>query len=76
MRFEDGESVESLKVVNENTNKRGTRVTFMPSTGTFSSIDFSYSTLESRIRELAFLNSNIEIILRDLRNKPHVKSHF
>nr|CAH7716137.1 unnamed protein product [Callosobruchus chinensis] len=65
MRFEDGESVESLKVVNENTSKRGTRVTFMPSTGTFSSIDFSYSTLESRIRELAFLNSNIEIILCD-----------
>nr|CAH7716139.1 unnamed protein product [Callosobruchus chinensis] len=76
MRFEDGESVESLKVVNENTSKRGTRVTFMPSTGTFSSIDFSYSTLESRIRELAFLNSNIEIILCDLRNKPHVKSHY
>nr|CAH7716136.1 unnamed protein product [Callosobruchus chinensis] len=73
MRFEDGESVESLKVVNENTSKRGTRVTFMPSTGTFSSIDFSYSTLESRIRELAFLNSNIEIILCDLRNKPHSK---
>nr|CAH7715903.1 unnamed protein product [Callosobruchus chinensis] len=73
MRFEDGESIESLKIINENTNKRGTRVTFMPSTGTFSSIDFSYSTLESRIRELAFLNSNIEIILRDLRNKPHSK---
>ncbi|MGL9726229.1 MAG: DNA topoisomerase (ATP-hydrolyzing) subunit B [Wolbachia sp.] len=76
IHFEDGESVESLKIVNENTNKRGTRVTFMPSTKTFSSIDFSYSTLESRIRELAFLNSDIEIILRDLRNKPHVESHF
>ncbi|MGL9762694.1 MAG: DNA gyrase subunit B, partial [Wolbachia sp.] len=62
--------------VNENTNKRGTRVTFMPSTETFSGIDFSYSTIESRIRELAFLNSNIEITLRDLRNKPHVESHF
>ncbi|MFP3035713.1 MAG: DNA topoisomerase (ATP-hydrolyzing) subunit B [Wolbachia sp.] len=76
IRFEDGESIEPLKVVNENTSKRGTRVTFMPSTETFSSIDFSYSTLESRIRELAFLNSNIEITLRDLRNKPHVESHF
>ncbi|MDG7054955.1 MAG: DNA topoisomerase (ATP-hydrolyzing) subunit B [Wolbachia endosymbiont of Menacanthus eurysternus] len=76
MRFEDGESIEPLKVVNENTSKRGTRVTFMPSTETFSSIDFSYSTLESRIRELAFLNSNIEITLRDLRNKPHVESRF
>ncbi|QOD37924.1 DNA topoisomerase (ATP-hydrolyzing) subunit B [Candidatus Wolbachia massiliensis] len=76
MRFENGESIESLKVVSENTSKRGTRVTFMPSTETFSSIDFSYSTLESRIRELAFLNSNIDISLRDLRNKPCIESHF
>ncbi|MCA4773844.1 DNA topoisomerase (ATP-hydrolyzing) subunit B [Wolbachia endosymbiont of Mansonella perstans] len=76
MRFEDGESIEPLRVINENTSKRGTRVTFMPSMETFSSIDFSYSTLESRIRELAFLNSNIEITLRDLRNKPRVESHF
>ncbi|NUX01309.1 DNA topoisomerase (ATP-hydrolyzing) subunit B [Wolbachia endosymbiont of Madathamugadia hiepei] len=76
MRFEDGKSIEPLKLVNENTSKKGTRVTFMPSTETFSNIDFSYSTLESRIRELAFLNSNIEITLRDLRNKSHVESHF
>lgn len=76
IRFEDGESIESLKIVNENTSKRGTRVTFMPSTETFSSIDFSYSTLENRIRELAFLNSNIEITLHDFRNKPYVESHF
>ncbi|MGL9681840.1 MAG: DNA topoisomerase (ATP-hydrolyzing) subunit B [Wolbachia sp.] len=76
MRFKDGESIEPLKIINENTNKRGTRITFMPSTKTFSDIDFSYSTIESRIRELAFLNSNIEITLRDLRNKPHVESHF
>ncbi|QIT36112.1 DNA topoisomerase (ATP-hydrolyzing) subunit B [Wolbachia endosymbiont of Brugia pahangi] len=76
MRFEDGESIEPLKIVNKNTNKRGTRVTFMPSTETFSSIDFSYSTLENRIRELAFLNSSINITLRDLRNKPYTESHF
>ncbi|WP_168463959.1 DNA topoisomerase (ATP-hydrolyzing) subunit B [Wolbachia endosymbiont of Ctenocephalides felis wCfeT] len=76
MRFEDGESLESLKIVNENINKRGTRVTFMPSTDTFSGIEFSYSTLENRIRELAFLNSNINIILRDLRNDSCTESHF
>ncbi|MDR2045837.1 MAG: DNA topoisomerase (ATP-hydrolyzing) subunit B [Rickettsiales bacterium] len=76
MRFEDGESIEPLKVVNENTNKRGTKVTFMPSTETFNGINFSYSTLESRIRELAFLNSNIDITLRDLRNEPYTESHF
>ncbi|MDX5518794.1 MAG: toprim domain-containing protein, partial [Wolbachia endosymbiont of Andrena agilissima] len=60
----------------ENTNKRGTKVTFMPSTETFNGINFSYSTLESRIRELAFLNSNIDITLRDLRNEPYTESHF
>ncbi|QKX02676.1 DNA topoisomerase (ATP-hydrolyzing) subunit B [Wolbachia endosymbiont of Litomosoides sigmodontis] len=76
MRFEDGESIEPLKIVNENVNKRGTKVTFMPSTEIFGSIDFSYSTLGNRIRELAFLNSNINITLRDLRNKPYTESHF
>ncbi|NUY39676.1 DNA topoisomerase (ATP-hydrolyzing) subunit B [Wolbachia endosymbiont of Litomosoides brasiliensis] len=76
MRFEDGKSIEPLKIVNENTNKRGTKVTFMPSTETFGSIDFSYSTLGNRIRELAFLNSNINITLRDLRNKPYTESCF
>ncbi|MDN5247912.1 MAG: DNA topoisomerase (ATP-hydrolyzing) subunit B [Wolbachia endosymbiont of Tyrophagus putrescentiae] len=73
IRFENGNSVEPLKIVNENTKKRGTRVTFMPSTEIFSNIDFSYSTLESRIRELAFLNSNIDITLR---SGPNAESHF
>lgn len=76
MRFEDGEAIEPLKIVNENTNKRGTKVTFMPSSETFSGTNFSYSTLEGRIRELAFLNSNIDITLRDLRNNPPTESHF
>ncbi|MDD9331729.1 MAG: DNA topoisomerase (ATP-hydrolyzing) subunit B [Wolbachia sp.] len=76
IRFEDGYSIEPLKIINENTSKRGTRVTFMPSTEIFSGINFSYSTLESRIRELSFLNSNIDITLRDLRNKPYTESYF
>ncbi|HCE59629.1 MAG TPA: DNA topoisomerase (ATP-hydrolyzing) subunit B [Wolbachia sp.] len=76
IRFENGDSIEPLKVVNENTNKRGTKVTFMPSSETFNGINFSYSTLESRIRELAFLNSNIDITLYDLRNEPPTESHF
>ncbi|APR98717.1 DNA topoisomerase (ATP-hydrolyzing) subunit B [Wolbachia endosymbiont of Folsomia candida] len=76
IRFENGDSMQPLKIVNENTNKRGTKVTFMPSTETFNGINFSFSTLEGRIRELAFLNSNISINLRDLRNKPPTESHF
>ncbi|MDG7055964.1 MAG: DNA topoisomerase (ATP-hydrolyzing) subunit B [Wolbachia endosymbiont of Meromenopon meropis] len=76
IRFENGKSLEPLKIINENTNKRGTKVTFLPSKEIFSSVDFNYSTIENRVRELAFLNSNIEITLRDFRNKPHIESIF
>ncbi|WP_333023039.1 DNA topoisomerase (ATP-hydrolyzing) subunit B [Wolbachia endosymbiont of Pentidionis agamae] len=76
IRFEDGDSVEPLKIISENINKRGTKVTFMPSDEIFNGIHFSYSTLENRIRELAFLNSNIGITLSDLRNNPPVESKF
>ncbi len=76
MRFENGDAVAPLEVANENTSKRGTKITFMPSTETFSGIDFSFSTLENRIRELAFLNSSIDIILQDLRKEPPLKSDF
>ena len=46
----------------------GTEVSFMPSLQTFAHIDFDRKTLEHRLRELAFLNSGVTIILRDLRD--------
>lgn len=76
MRFENGDAIAPLKIINENISKTGTKVTFMPSTETFSGTDFSFSTLESRIRELAFLNANINITLQDLRKDPLLKSDF
>ena len=48
--------------------KRGTEVTFLPSTETFTMIDFDYGTIEHRLRELAFLNSGVHIILTDARH--------
>jgi DNA gyrase subunit B len=45
----------------------GTEVTFLPSTETFSFIDFDLKTLEHRLRELAFLNSGVTIWLKDHR---------
>jgi len=46
----------------------GTVVTFLPSLQTFKTIDFDRKTLEHRLRELAFLNSGVTIILKDLRD--------
>ncbi|QDH72308.1 DNA topoisomerase (ATP-hydrolyzing) subunit B [Brevundimonas sp. M20] len=78
MRFERGDTAESLKVTGdapirtEGTKKgellTGTQVTFFPSLTTFSHIDFDLKTLEHRLRELAFLNSGVVIKLRDDRH--------
>ena len=71
MRFEHGgEPVAPLAVKGEAPGRRGTRVTFMPSIGVFSDTRFNYQTLEHRLRELAFLNSGVLIVLRDEREDP------
>src|SRR6185312_7900992 len=73
MRFERGDAVSPLVVTGEAPRRdngeylTGTEVTFMPSSDTFSMIDFDRKTLEHRLRELAFLNSGVSIVLRDLR---------
>ncbi|MBL0969028.1 MAG: DNA topoisomerase (ATP-hydrolyzing) subunit B [Brevundimonas sp.] len=78
MRFERGDTAESLKVTGDAPVRTsgaragelltGTQVTFFPSLTTFSHIDFDLKTLEHRLRELAFLNSGVVIKLRDDRH--------
>jgi DNA gyrase subunit B len=65
-RFEGGFTTEHLTVVGE-TDRTGTEVRFLASTDTFSNLDYSFETLEKRLRELAFLNSGVRIILKDER---------
>ncbi len=66
-RFERGETVEHLRVVGDANGRKGTEVRFLASTTTFSNLEYSFETLEKRLRELAFLNSGVRIILRDER---------
>ncbi|MDK3017708.1 DNA topoisomerase (ATP-hydrolyzing) subunit B [Pseudodonghicola flavimaris] len=66
-RFEHGDTVEHLRVVGEAEGETGTEVRFLASTETFSNLEYSFETLEKRLRELAFLNSGVRIILEDER---------
>jgi DNA gyrase subunit B len=68
MRFRNGEAEAPLKVVGKS-EKRGTRVTFMPSSETFKNIEFDFDRLEHRFRELAFLNSGVRLVLEDARHE-------
>jgi DNA gyrase subunit B len=77
LRFRHGVPEGSLRIVAEapmaeradgsKQLKRGTEVTFLPSTGTFTKTEYDYNTLEHRLRELAFLNSGVRIIVTDAR---------
>ncbi|WP_413990797.1 DNA topoisomerase (ATP-hydrolyzing) subunit B [Labrys okinawensis] len=68
MTFSHGDADAPLKIVGPADGKRGTEVTFLPSTDTFTKVEFDYATLERRLRELAFLNSGVRIVLTDLRH--------
>jgi DNA gyrase subunit B len=67
MRFRDGDPEAPLKVVGPAGENRGTEVTFLPSSKTFTKTEFDFATLEHRLRELAFLNSGVTIVLADKR---------
>src|SRR5215472_6616130 len=78
MRFHDGDPVAPLREVGEAKGRRGTQVTFLPSPRTFTKTEFDFATLEHRLRELAFLNSGVTLILTDARGvePKSVKMHY
>jgi DNA gyrase subunit B len=75
-RFEHGETVEHLRVVGEAGGRTGTEVRFLASTDTFSNLEYSFEVLERRLRELAFLNSGVRIILIDERPAEALRSEL
>jgi DNA gyrase subunit B len=68
MEFAHGDAVAPLAVVGDAAGQRGTEVTFLPSPETFTMVEFDFATLEHRLRELAFLNSGVTIVLTDARH--------
>src|SRR5947207_755428 len=68
VEFAHGDALAPLKAVGDANGKRGTEVTFVASTETFSNIEYDFATLEHRLRELAFLNSGVNIVLSDQRH--------
>ncbi|MDC9822474.1 DNA topoisomerase (ATP-hydrolyzing) subunit B [Devosia sp. ZB163] len=82
MEFSHGDAVAPLKQTGTYVpdmqpgtyeGRSGTEVTFLPSPQTFTMVEFDFKTLEHRLRELAFLNSGVHIILRDLRHPEPVE---
>ena len=71
-----GDATGQLAVLGESNGKSGTHVTFMPSQDIFAHINFDFSTLEHRLRELAFLNSGVRIRLTDDRPSEPAVSEF
>jgi DNA gyrase subunit B len=68
IEFKDGKAISPLKQLGK-TNKTGTLINFTPSKEVFSSSEFSSSILQKRMRELAFLNKSLTIILLDKTGK-------
>ncbi|MBL6595701.1 MAG: DNA topoisomerase (ATP-hydrolyzing) subunit B [Candidatus Puniceispirillum sp.] len=74
--FKMGDSDGPLEIIGDAAGESGTHVTFMPSTEIFAHINFDFTTLEHRLRELAFLNSGVRIRLADERTADGAVSEF
>jgi DNA gyrase subunit B len=68
IEFAHGDAVAPLQTVGDANGKRGTEVTFLASRETFTNVEYDFATLEHRLRELAFLNSGVNIVLSDMRH--------
>src|SRR5690242_18314433 len=67
IEFAHGDATAPLKVIGDANGKRGTEVKFLASSETFTNVEYDFPTLEHRLRELAFLNSGVNIVLSDMR---------
>lgn len=74
--YSRGKAVTSLEVIGESSRKTGSKTMFKPDPDIFDEIEFSYDTLEHRLREMAFLNKGVKIQLSDEREGRKKKEVF
>ena len=74
-RYERGKTVTKLERIGD-TNKTGTKVTFLPDASIFETLDYELDTLVQRFREMAFLNKGLKLTIEDLRVEEPVKQEF
>ena len=75
IRFERGYTAQSLTIIGE-TEETGTKVSFKPDFEIFEELEYSFDTLKSRLRELAFLNRNLTIVMEDERTEEKEKFYY
>jgi DNA gyrase subunit B len=73
--YEHGKPVQDLKRAGK-TERRGTKITFLPDAKILDTIDFNYDTLAQRLRELSFLNKGLTIRLKDERSNKQAEFHY
>ena len=74
-RFERGKKINELQIVGDS-NETGTIITFLPDKEIFGDLSFSYDTLSTRLRELAYLNKGLTLSIKDERNKKEQNFYF
>ena len=75
IEFKNGNAVKPLRVIGKS-KKTGTLIKFLPSKEIFSSVKFSLTTIQKRMRELAFLNKGTKIVINDLTQKKSKSIEF
>ena len=70
MRFCRGDATSGLEITGE-TDETGTTITFWPDPQIFETVEFEFDVLKTRLRELAFLNKGVRIIIKDERDDKH-----
>ena len=73
--YERGKPIQPLKRAGK-TERRGTKITFLPDAKILDAIDFNYDTLAQRLRELSFLNKGLTIRLKDERTNKQAEFHY